>query len=58
MVDIVTNRIFDSFGRFSPKENHQTESLATITQLKRFSRENQYLKKQFFKEDAKVGFVC
>jgi hypothetical protein len=53
MVDIVTNRIFDTFNRFSPKENHQTDSLTTISQLKRFSKEQQLRKKNFFKDDAK-----
>jgi hypothetical protein len=55
MVDIVTNRIFDTFNRFSPKENHQTDSLTTISQLKRFSKEQQLRKKNFFKDDAKVS---
>ncbi|RZC42703.1 glycerol-3-phosphate acyltransferase 1, mitochondrial [Asbolus verrucosus] len=53
MVDIVTNRIFDTFSRFSPNENHQTDSLATISQLKRFSREHHFRKKNFFKDEIK-----
>ncbi|XP_063923049.1 glycerol-3-phosphate acyltransferase 1, mitochondrial isoform X1 [Zophobas morio] len=53
MVDILTNRIFDSFSRFSPKENHQTESLTTISHLKRFSKEQQFRKRHSFKDDIK-----
>ncbi|XP_008197640.1 glycerol-3-phosphate acyltransferase 1, mitochondrial isoform X2 [Tribolium castaneum] len=53
MVDIVTNRIFDSFSRFSPKENHQTESLTTISHLKRFSKGNELRRRNFLKDDLK-----
>ncbi|GJQ71556.1 hypothetical protein Trydic_g11264 [Trypoxylus dichotomus] len=39
MVDVVTNRMFDIFSKFSPHETHQNDSLSTITSLKRFSNE-------------------
>lgn len=54
MVDIVTNRIFDGFSRFSPKDNHQNESLTTISQLKRFSQINENRKRSILKDDFQV----
>ncbi|KAJ8974764.1 hypothetical protein NQ317_008203 [Molorchus minor] len=44
MVDVVTNRVFDTYNRFSPLNNHQNDSLATLSTLKRFSRDQKYKK--------------
>lgn len=41
MVDVVTNRMFDTFNRLSPGDNQQ-DSLSTITRLKRFSTDQRY----------------
>lgn len=54
MVDIVTNRVFETFSRFSPQQNHQTDGLSTISSLKRFARDQQFQRKNNFREDAKV----
>ncbi|KAK9877273.1 hypothetical protein WA026_017664 [Henosepilachna vigintioctopunctata] len=40
MVDIVTSRMFESFNRFSLNQNSQTESLSTVSNLKRFSQDH------------------
>ncbi|XP_022917375.1 glycerol-3-phosphate acyltransferase 1, mitochondrial isoform X2 [Onthophagus taurus] len=45
MVDIVTNRMFDVFNKFSPRESHQNDSLATMSNLKRFSSEQKNRRK-------------
>lgn len=41
MVDVVTNRMFDTLNRFSPNDNQQ-DTLSTITRLKRFSNDQRY----------------
>lgn len=55
MVDIITNRVFDTYYRFSPLNNNaQNESLATISTLKRFSRDQKYKKSLTREADQKV----
>ncbi|KAL3268704.1 hypothetical protein HHI36_007806 [Cryptolaemus montrouzieri] len=39
MVDVVTSRMFESFNRFSPNQGPQTDSLSTLSNMKRFSRD-------------------
>lgn len=43
MVDIVTNRMFDTFNRFSPREKHET-STSSLSTLRRFSKDHRYKK--------------
>lgn len=38
----MTNRMFDTFNRFTPSEHGGQESLSTITRLKRFSIDHRY----------------
>lgn len=44
MVDVVTNRMFDTFNKFAPGENRQSESLSTVSSLKRFSANQRFRK--------------
>ncbi|KAG5891867.1 hypothetical protein JTB14_015886 [Gonioctena quinquepunctata] len=54
MVDIVTNRVFDTYNRFSPSNNHHTESLATLSTLKRFSRDQKFRRALTREADTKA----
>ncbi|CAH0555865.1 unnamed protein product [Brassicogethes aeneus] len=49
MVDIVTNRMFDTYNRFSPRDNNQNDSLSTLSNLRRYSRD-QKIRKQVNRE--------
>lgn len=44
MVDMVSHRIVETFNRFSATQTNQTESLSTVSNLKRFSRDLRYKK--------------
>ncbi|CAH1099944.1 unnamed protein product [Psylliodes chrysocephalus] len=54
MVDIVTNRVFDTYNRFSPSNNHHSESLATLTTLRRFSKDQKFKKALTREADIKA----
>lgn len=57
MVDVVTNRMFETFNRLAPGENRHSESLSTISSLKRFSM-NQKVKRILDREsETKVRFL-
>ncbi|CAH1970223.1 unnamed protein product [Acanthoscelides obtectus] len=57
MVDVVTARVFDTYNRYSPLNNNQNESLASLSTLKRFSKD-QRLKKILSREaDQKIPCV-
>nr|CAI5833349.1 unnamed protein product [Callosobruchus analis] len=49
MVDVVTTRVFDTYNRYSPLNNNHNESLASLSTLKRFSKD-QRLKKVLSRE--------
>ncbi|VEN51103.1 unnamed protein product [Callosobruchus maculatus] len=49
MVDVVTTRVFDTYNRYSPLNNNHNESLASLSTLKRFSKD-QRLKKVLTRE--------
>nr|CAH7741119.1 unnamed protein product [Callosobruchus chinensis] len=49
MVDVVTTRVFDTYNRYSPLNNNHNESLASLSTLKRFSKD-QSLKKVLSRE--------
>lgn len=57
MVDIVTNRMFDAFNKLAPRESHQTDSLASIKNLKRFSADQKQRKALTREAEVKVD-VC
>ncbi|CAG9822276.1 unnamed protein product [Phaedon cochleariae] len=46
MVDIISNRVFDTYNRFSPSNNHQNESLSTLRTLNRFVRDEKFKRTQ------------
>lgn len=53
----MTNRMFETFNRLAPGENRHSESLSTISSLKRFSM-NQKVKRILDREsDTKVGIL-
>ncbi|KAJ8920132.1 hypothetical protein NQ315_011789 [Exocentrus adspersus] len=54
MVDVVTNRVFDTYNRFSPLNNNQNDSLATLTSLKRFARDQKFKKALTREADIKA----
>lgn len=54
MVDVVTNRMFDTFSRFNPRDNHQTDSLSSISTLKRFSKDQKFRRQLTRETDQKV----
>lgn len=54
MVDVVTNRVFDTYNRFSPLNNNHNESLATLSTLKRFSKDQKYKRALSREADLKV----
>ncbi|XP_074029311.1 glycerol-3-phosphate acyltransferase mino isoform X2 [Leptinotarsa decemlineata] len=54
MVDIVTNRVFDTYNRFSPSNNHHTESISTLSTLKRFSRDQKFKRASNREADIKA----
>ncbi|XP_018579131.1 glycerol-3-phosphate acyltransferase 1, mitochondrial isoform X2 [Anoplophora glabripennis] len=54
MVDVVTNRVFDTYNRFSPLNNNQNESLATLSSLKRFARDQKFKKALTREADIKA----
>uniref|UniRef100_A0A6P7G532 Glycerol-3-phosphate acyltransferase 1, mitochondrial isoform X1 n=1 Tax=Diabrotica virgifera virgifera TaxID=50390 RepID=A0A6P7G532_DIAVI len=42
MVDIVTNRVFDTYNKFSPSNNNHNQSVATSTIMRTFSRDQKF----------------
>ncbi|XP_049823463.1 glycerol-3-phosphate acyltransferase 1, mitochondrial isoform X2 [Aethina tumida] len=54
MVDVVTNRMFDTFSRFNPRDNHQTDSLSSISTLKRFSKDQKFRRQLTRETDQKT----
>lgn len=53
MVDVVTNRVFETYNRFSPSNTHN-ETFATFSTLTRFSRNRNYNKVMTREADAKA----
>lgn len=54
MVDIVTNRMFDTFNRFSPREKHEN-STSTLSTLRRFSKDQRFRKALSREAELKVS---
>lgn len=54
MVDIVSNRMFDTFNTIRPRDRYQNDSLASINSLRRFKTDNMLQKQQIRDNDNKA----
>ncbi|XP_025834575.1 probable glycerol-3-phosphate acyltransferase, mitochondrial, partial [Agrilus planipennis] len=57
MVDVVTTRMMGTFNRFAPQDGQRTESLATISSLKRFSIEQRYKRSLTREAELKMDVI-
>lgn len=54
MVDLISNKIYETYNRFSPSNNHQNDTLASLNTLKRHSTDARYRNRLIKEADREI----